>query len=353
MSAQAIPGFALAALAPCSLGAGTLPAAPPFLDQPEPWRETLDYAARIHASLPLLTLVSRSPWFGEIPPESRAAIESALSHERSILALIELEHEHARALLSQAGIPCLTLKGVDLARRFYPEPVFRPMRDVDLLVPEERFEEAIAAFQRSGYARLGPFPKGRIRIELGRGPGAATVELHRRLQDGDTASVTRGIWERAEGAGHRLHVQDLVPFLIRHAGVQHLLESPVWLNDLHFVIESAEFRAHADWEALVRALSERSCLSAGWLLLTLLSESCGTAIPAEVLAELRGRAGRLRPRLLRRELEAWFPLHGRKHGFVLSSRFLLRDRASEALAYALHRFHSPGSLALSPFPWRE
>jgi len=67
----------------------------------------------------------------------------------------------AAAMLQQAGIPVLVLKGVPLALRYYRDAGLRPMRDLDLLVPEQRAREAIQLFQSAGWRELWP---GRYRL---------------------------------------------------------------------------------------------------------------------------------------------------------------------------------------------
>ena len=62
----------------------------------------------------------------------------------------------AVAMLQQAGISVLVLKGVPLALRYYGDVGLRPMRDLDLLVPEQRAQEAIQLFESAGWRGLWP-----------------------------------------------------------------------------------------------------------------------------------------------------------------------------------------------------
>lgn len=56
-------------------------------------------------------------------------------------------------LYEQAGIPLVILKGT-AAAVYYPEPFRRMMGDVDFLVPQERFEEAVQLMRENEYHRL-------------------------------------------------------------------------------------------------------------------------------------------------------------------------------------------------------
>lgn len=53
--------------------------------------------------------------------------------------------------LRAAGIPAIWLKGAVLARTVYPEPSLRPMSDLDVLVPYEQREAALAVVREAGY----------------------------------------------------------------------------------------------------------------------------------------------------------------------------------------------------------
>ena len=56
-------------------------------------------------------------------------------------------------LLSQRGISHTLLKGARLAWHAYPHPALRPMRDIDVLVPEDRALEAFEWLLANGCAR--------------------------------------------------------------------------------------------------------------------------------------------------------------------------------------------------------
>ena len=56
-------------------------------------------------------------------------------------------------LFEQTGIPLVILKGT-AAAMYYPEPFLRMMGDVDSLVPQERFEEAVQMMRENGYRQL-------------------------------------------------------------------------------------------------------------------------------------------------------------------------------------------------------
>ena len=77
-------------------------------------------------------------------------------------------------LFERAGIPLVILKGT-AAAMYYPEPFRRAMGDVDFLVPEERFEEAMNLMMANGYREKGNGPRHIEFIKDG-----IEYELHRR-----------------------------------------------------------------------------------------------------------------------------------------------------------------------------
>lgn len=64
--------------------------------------------------------------------------------------------------LRAAGIPAIWLKGSVLARMVYPEPSLRPMTDLDVLVPYQQRETALAVARQTEYdfyIQPGPLPR--------------------------------------------------------------------------------------------------------------------------------------------------------------------------------------------------
>ena len=102
----------------------------------------------------------------------------------------------AGPISAAVGAPPIVLKGPAIADRFYPDPAWRGFADLDLLVPRERLEDAVAALARVGYEE---------QVELREGFGAthghdvhmarpvgrqrADVELHWRVGDDPLGEV--------------------------------------------------------------------------------------------------------------------------------------------------------------------
>lgn len=82
-------------------------------------------------------------------------------------------------LLGGRGIPVMPLKGILMQQLIYADPSERRISDVDLLVPDHRFQEAVSSLSANGYQ---PVALGRSLIEIAfRSPTGITVDLHRQL----------------------------------------------------------------------------------------------------------------------------------------------------------------------------
>lgn len=64
--------------------------------------------------------------------------------------------ERMQPMIAAAGIPCAILKGIDFADHLYPQPALRATRDVDLLIPRARWEDAERIFEQARYEKLAP-----------------------------------------------------------------------------------------------------------------------------------------------------------------------------------------------------
>lgn len=115
------------------------------------------------------------------------AYQNAANYTRNLYAQREMVQ-----LFSDAGIPIAILKGF-AAAVYYPDPTCRSMGDIDFIVPQERFREAVALMTRSGYTRTHQeedtarhfgFNKRRISFELHHYFSTADLDIERYVADG-------------------------------------------------------------------------------------------------------------------------------------------------------------------------
>ncbi len=109
---------------------------------------------------------------------------------------LNYEQNELFVALEAAKIPFLPLKG-SVIREYYPQPWLRTSCDVDVLVPQEKLEEAVSYLvQQCGYIRKG---KGSHDVAL-LTPSRQNIELHYTLIEDEHAGahVLEDVWSRVK-----------------------------------------------------------------------------------------------------------------------------------------------------------
>lgn len=106
-------------------------------------------------------------------------LQSASLTSRALSAELLGNVHYALAALAQRGITATVLKGISYATRYYPAPHLRVMRDVDLLVPEERLDAAVAALGTAGFVAA---------------PASAGIDWSRHIHVPGMHHPQRGVW---------------------------------------------------------------------------------------------------------------------------------------------------------------
>jgi hypothetical protein len=106
------------------------------------------------------------------------AMSTVLALER---ALVEVA-----GTLERADIPFRVLKGAASSHLDYPDAALRSFHDVDLLVPGERLDEAVALILDSGFRRRYPAPRPGFDARFGKAvtlvaESGVEIDLHRTL----------------------------------------------------------------------------------------------------------------------------------------------------------------------------
>ncbi|MEK6704791.1 MAG: nucleotidyltransferase family protein [Bdellovibrionota bacterium] len=320
---------------------------PMFYTNEKEWEGALRYATGLRCALPFLIKIDRSIWRGDLPGSTTQLFGQLLSNERMKLAILDEILDSALDVLVAADIPVIVLKGMDLGRRVYHERILRPMTDVDLCVPQDFFNEASDILKQSGFKQAGMHYPGRDKMEFSRGNGQPVLELH--------AMASMAIWERSlmgaipslPGKVRSLSFRDNFTYLVRHAAVQHVMESPLWLNDIHFLLESSTVKfgtaqvSDKAWEEIILDLRSQKTLSAAWFVLMLLRDQCGTSFPAWVLEVLKKETSLINRRLNKKYLDpqTLFNPTPRSMASVVMRRYLLRDGAIDVLRYGIGKIH--------------
>jgi hypothetical protein len=224
---------------------------------------------------------------------------------------LRLDNEASRlaALLHEAGIDSLLLKGPVLAQWLYPD-IPRLYNDIDLLVPKAAFRLAIEVLAREGYRD--PVP-GAVGIEaspharpLARADGCV-VDLHQRLNGSTVRAQT--VWELLWAhrttmvlCGRPVAICDDIGALlivVLHAA-QHGIEESKPLEDLRraaLLVTDVQLRTAFD---LAVSLGAAESFAAGLRLEPALAHRVPelAAVPPSLLVRARATSRHLHPGVL-------------------------------------------------------
>lgn len=184
-------------------------------------------------------------------------------------------------LLEKAHIPHVALKGSYLALFAYPHAALRPMRDLDILVPDEQAIQAFQILIDNGFQRIKE-SQGELEFILKHGkhlPGVysvarITIELHARLASPNYRGVSQpeltddqSIWCRLihrEIGGKTLNFfspTDLLLHLICHATYDHQFDNgPLVLSDIHYLLNKHTIDWPQFWHRAFQEKWHRGCL---------------------------------------------------------------------------------------------
>ena len=223
--------------------------------------------------------------------DAGARREAAFRRAQELVAL-PLVAEHALRPLDEAGLTPLVHKGAALVER-YPGPGLRPMDDVDLLVPADQAQAAVAVLEAAGWRRGVhsvdlPDPGYDVPM-VHREAVGLPIELHRELQRrgqrtsgvdaallwaGRRASSVAG--RRAWGVAPEL---ELLVLATHAAKPFHVFSRLIWAVDIAVVAGAGGL----DWDLVARRAQELRCATAV-AVAGRLGRRLGAAVPDEVTA---------------------------------------------------------------------
>ena len=205
---------------------------------------------RLHRDNAVVPQALRDTW----AQEYRAAALTALAQRADL--------EQCCALLKGNGFAPLALKGSFLARHAWAEPALRPMRDIDILVPQQQVLAAYDLLLANGFVQpagskldLADHARFEQHMPALQMPHGSWLELHMRMSELD------GRLEYATPAGNEAAVlaratviegiaypcaNDMLAHVITHAVYGHRLDcGPLLLGDVLYLVA----RHAVDWDA--------------------------------------------------------------------------------------------------------
>jgi len=194
--------------------------------------------------------------------------------------------------LSRHGVLPVLLKGYGLAHRCYPDPLYRPMTDVDLLVSRDELQAAETALVEIGLQKKEELEDYQLHHHhhLNFYGTSGSVELHFRAISGFGGAIEaeellrRAIQADLEGHPVKyLRPEDELAYLATHA-TQHLFKGVGWLYDLKLFIER---HPNLDWPSVIAAARESKMQAPVYFALRTARTAMNADVPERVLDELR------------------------------------------------------------------
>jgi putative nucleotidyltransferase-like protein len=303
--------------------------------------KTADVAATVHA---ILSRAARSDLLGAGVTEELAKARAKIRVD-NLLLLARLEQ--ALDMLLAAGVRPVALKGVDVLHRLYRSFDERSLDDVDLLVPRDQTELAIATLERAGFTGP-PEPERthwfRSSFELpltSPGPVGVAFEIHwsvgqaKRYRIDAAALIARAVPLDVAGRSIlRLDEHDAVAHLLLHH-VQHYFDRRLkWAIEVGLLARAPGF----SWPGVAERLTTWGGRAAGALALLHVRRLFPEMLPAAAYDALPTATWRLLATL---PLRATHPLEfyrGTRHRPVqLAIAAAALERPWELPGYLKHR----------------
>ena len=197
--------------------------------------------------------------------------------------------------LGDVGVKPIVLKGAALAHTVYPEPAFRTMGDVDLLVAEDEIDRARQALDGLDSVAAGGVEKDHHHLN----PRLVTdrsvwVEIHHHLipEDNPYALNPRDCWDRslsADLAGVKARVlapTDSLHFVCLHLSYAHRYRWHPLRSLIDILALTSAGESTLDWDLFLRTTRRSRTAGAVYWPLLLASQWLGAPVPEEVLSVL-------------------------------------------------------------------
>ena len=278
----------------------------------------------------LITLLHQqrlAPWVGYqleqagllagLPELLRQRLLGAMAQAKRRAVRQRLALLHTLRCLKDHGIAAVALKGAQLAWQHYPQPWLRPMRDLDLLLPEEQIGPAFALLEAKGFKVQGTTVRRpddplmwRVNDFSLWHPSGEFIELHRTLwfRPGDILfgdfSLDPDFWRQERPyrlpPDHDGIVCLQSPYLTLHCLVHHMLRQDMNMGPLGLVdLQLLRTAGHLDAPELAEAAERLGCapllataqqILEGWQHTRWLTEA---TVPSWVLPLLMGSEQKL------------------------------------------------------------
>jgi hypothetical protein len=262
------------------------------------WDELIAQASR-HGVTPLL--FRRVLAESKSRPIPRAVVQCIwldVARQKANTARFERELPTVLQCLQTVGITPILLKGAHLATMVYPEPLFRPMGDFDLLVHAGELAAGEQALCAIGYRSprvesIADIAANERQLPAMWQTGKYLIELHCTLAEAAARIQIDldGLWSRSQpvtvyGESARvLAPEDALLHICLHGAVLHLFENGIRpLLDVAAILE--RHGTTLDWSVVGSRARDWGVERAVYLLLELARRDAGVPIAEEILVRL-------------------------------------------------------------------
>lgn len=256
--------------------------------------------AQEHGVAPLLhERLQTSGVLATLPDSAQAILVAA----RRTAAFENLRHyaefRRISVAFNRRGIPLMALKGLHLAEQVYGDISLRPMSDMDILVPESRVAQAVAAMQTLDYGpdgdlsgSVGKMLQSKCNLGFAHRRHDVYVEVHWKLSEPGSpyAAPMDEIWQSARpaqlggGDARVMSPEFLLLYVCAHLACNHVFS--LNLRALYDVAAIVGRVPGLDWQRFAR-----HAMGHGWrrgvaVVLRLAHDNLGVAVPDRVLDAL-------------------------------------------------------------------
>ena len=296
-----------------------------------------------------------------IPHEALAVLERAKTDAVIRCMRRKAELQRVFTLLNDKGIEAVALKGASLCELVYPEPYLRPMRDVDLWIPEPQMRRAQSLLEANGYREkhvrgLEKDPRDGKEIRLAKffKHDLSVIEIHSTLDIHLPADMhdIDAIWNRrVEHPGLRaktLRPRDMLHHLCMHLAMRHRFEQGLlWLLDIRLFL--VRYGLQVEWDELAEECHRHQTSKYVYISLEMVADLLGYVVEEAVFVKLEP------PNDVRRVKSLAWQQIWNSGVAVLPPRKLLKlvtARSPEKMFhFIVHRFHKY-STSISPHDQR-
>jgi hypothetical protein len=175
---------------------------------PETW-QSFQRASQVHGVAPLLYTKLRG--VGWLEPEMKAWLARQYDFNSQRLTRLHTELKEILALFNANTIPLIPLKGSILSTRYYPDPAWRPMADLDLLIQPKDASSSLTLLAQLGYQQervnwkhitlIKPDNRQIISRHVEHPDNPREVDLHlycREMFGGPAINLTEMIWDNTD-----------------------------------------------------------------------------------------------------------------------------------------------------------